>query len=132
MSLFEEGRRPVHIPPGARAASAVTGAAGDDPLPVRWVEACRFESGAGHGVELDLGQPVAVGARREVDAWLLRRAVQAGAVHVAERVVGVDPSGALRTASGPSVSFDLVVGADGAGSLVRRTFLAPTPPARLT
>src|SRR5439155_17692689 len=72
------------------------------------------------------------GGRREVDAWLLRRAVQAGAVHVAERVVGVDPSGALRTASGPSVSFDLVVGADGAGSLVRRTFLAPTPPARLT
>ena len=28
-------------------------------------------------------------------------------------------------------AFDVVVGADGAGSLVRRTFLAPTPPARL-
>ena len=116
----------------AKALALLPAAPADDPLPVRWVEACRFESGAGHGVELDLGQPVAVGARREVDAWLLRRAVQAGAVHVAERVVGVDPSGALRTASGPSVSFDLVVGADGAGSLVRRTFLAPTPPARLT
>src|SRR5438034_3450433 len=73
----------------AKAVALLPAAPADDPLPVRWVEACRFETGAAHGVELALGQPVAVGARRDVDAWLLRRAVEAGAVHVAERVVGV-------------------------------------------
>lgn len=116
----------------AKALALLPAAPAADPLPVRWIEACRFESGPGHGVELDLGQPVAVGARREVDAWLLRRALEAGAVHVAERVVVVDPAGSLRTAAGRSLAFDVVVGADGAGSLVRRTFVAPMPKARLT
>jgi flavin-dependent dehydrogenase len=50
---------------------------------------------------------------------------------VAERVVAVDASGRVRTGAGRDESFDLVVGADGAGSLVRRTFLQPTPPSRL-
>jgi flavin-dependent dehydrogenase len=116
----------------AKALALLPAAPAADPLPVRWVQACRFESGTGEGVELELGQPVAVGARRDVDAWILRRAVEAGATHEAARVVGVDASGTVRTALGRSARFDLVVGADGAGSLVRRTFLAPTPPARLT
>jgi flavin-dependent dehydrogenase len=38
----------------------------------------------------------------------------------------------LRTASGRAERFDLVVGADGASSLVRRTFLGATPVSRLT
>jgi geranylgeranyl diphosphate/geranylgeranyl-bacteriochlorophyllide a reductase len=116
----------------AKALALLPPAPADDALPVRWVDACRFESGTGEDVELRLGQPVAVGARREVDAWILRRAVEAGAVHVAERVVAVAADGAIRTAAGRSESFDLVVGADGAGSLVRRTFLSPMPRARLT
>jgi flavin-dependent dehydrogenase len=116
---------------GKALALLPPGSAGD-PLPVRWVDACRFESGTGQDVELRLGQPVAVGARRDVDAWILRRAVEAGAVHVAERVVAVAAGGALRTAAGRSDAFDVVVGADGAGSLVRRTFLSPMPRARLT
>jgi len=58
--------------------------------------------------------------------------VSAGAVHVPERVVAVDASGGVRTAAGRETAFDLIVGADGAGSLVRRTFLSPTPPSRLT
>jgi flavin-dependent dehydrogenase len=116
----------------AKALALLPAAPADDPLPVRRVDACRFESGTGEGVDLRLRQPVAVGARRDVDAWILRRAVEAGAVHVAERVVAVAADGALRTAAGRSESFDLVVGADGAGSLVRRTFLSPMPRARLT
>jgi geranylgeranyl diphosphate/geranylgeranyl-bacteriochlorophyllide a reductase len=116
----------------AKALALLPPGPADDPLPVRWVDACRFESGTGEEVDLRLGQPVAVGARRDVDAWLLRRAVAAGAVHVAERVVAADAEGALRTGAGRPRSFDLVVGADGAGSLVRRTFLSPIPPARLT
>ena len=115
-----------------KALALLPAAPADDPLPVRWVDACRFESGAGGSVELGLGQPVAVGARRDVDAWILRRAVEAGAVHRAARVVGLDAPGVVRTASDGSAPFDLVVGADGAGSLVRRTFLSPTPPGRLT
>jgi len=116
----------------AKALALLPPAPADDPLPVRWVDACRFESGTGEDVELRLGQPVAVGARRDVDAWILRRAVEAGARHVAERVAAVTADGALRTAAGRSETFDLVVGADGAGSLVRRTFLSPMPRARLT
>ncbi len=115
----------------AKALDLLPEAPPSDPLPVRRVRACVFESGEGASVDVALASPVAVGARREIDAWLLRRAVEAGARHVAERVAAVDAAGRVRTASGRDEPFDLVVGADGAGSLVRRTFLQPTPPARL-
>src|SRR5207245_7250705 len=61
----------------ARALDLLPPAPPDDPLPVRLVETCRFESGMGEGVEVPLTRPVAVAARRELDAWLLRRAVAA-------------------------------------------------------
>lgn len=115
----------------AKALALLPPAPAGDPLPVRWVADCRFESGEGDGVDLELSSPVAVGSRREVDAWLLRRAIDAGATHAPERVVEVDGTGRLRTAAGRDERFDVIVGADGAGSLVRRTFLAPTPPERL-
>lgn len=115
-----------------KALALLPPAPADDPLPARRVDSCRFESGHGEHVDVRLPQPVAVAARRELDAWLLRRAVSSGAAHVAERVVAVDPAGRLRTAAGHESTFDLIVGADGAGSLVRRTFLSPTPTARLT
>ena len=102
-----------------------------DPLPARWVHSCRFEWGVGPHVELRLRQPVAIAARRELDGWLLRRAVEAGARHVGERVIEVDAAGLLRTAAGRLASFDLLCGADGAGSLVRRTLLDPVPVERL-
>ena len=90
-----------------------------------------YAARTGEGVDLPLARPLGVGARREVDAWLLRRAIEAGATHAAERVVEVDASGRVRTSSGRDERFDVLVGADGAGSLVRRTLLAPTPAARL-
>jgi flavin-dependent dehydrogenase len=102
-----------------------------DPLPVRRLDRCRFDSGAGDFVEVALAQPVGIASRRALDAWLLRRAVEGGAVHVAERVTAVEASGRVRTAQGRDETFDVVVGADGAGSLVRRTLLSPTPPGRL-
>lgn len=116
----------------AKALELIPPAPAGDPLPARSVGSCRFESGLGEQVDLALSRPVAIGARRDVDAWLLRRAVEAGAVHVSERVTQVDAAGALRTAAGRDLRFDLIVGADGAGSLVRRTLLGATPPARLT
>ena len=114
-----------------KALALLPPAPASDPLPARWVSECRFDSGDGDRVDVSLARPVAVCSRRALDAWLLRRAVEAGATHVAQRVVSVDGSGRLSTSSGRSDSFDVVVGADGAGSLVRRTFLSPTPPARL-
>jgi flavin-dependent dehydrogenase len=101
----------------------------DDPLPARRVASCRFES-EGDAVDVALREPVAVASRRELDAWLLRRATAAGARHVAERVVEV-ARGMVRTAASGRQAFDLVVGADGAGSLVRRSFLSPLPKERL-
>jgi geranylgeranyl diphosphate/geranylgeranyl-bacteriochlorophyllide a reductase len=83
-------------------------------------------------VDLRLARPVAIASRRELDAWLLRRALEAGARHVPERVVEVGADRRLRTAAGRRERYDLIVGADGASSLVRRTFLGPTPLARLT
>jgi flavin-dependent dehydrogenase len=96
---------------------------------VRWIQGFRFEAETA-GVDVQLFRPVAIAARRELDGWLLRRAIAAGATHVSERVVDV-AAGKLRTAAVPERCFDLVVGADGAGSLVRRTFLGPTPTHRL-
>jgi flavin-dependent dehydrogenase len=103
----------------------------DDPLPARRVSACRFESGTGEAVELSLERPVAVAARRDLDAWLLRRAKAAGALHVAERIVEVDDSGLVRSATGREERFDVLLGADGAGSLVRRSFIGAVPKQRL-
>jgi flavin-dependent dehydrogenase len=115
----------------AKALALLPEAPADDPLPARRIDRCVFESGQGERVDLDLTRPVAIAARTDLDSWLLRRAVAAGAVHAAERVVEVDADGGLRTAA-RAATFDLVVGADGAGSLVRRRFVGATPPARLT
>ena len=115
----------------AKALRLLPPAPADDPLPVRLLDRCRFDSGAGDSVEVRLDRPVGIASRRALDAWLLRRAVAAGAVHVAERVIAVDAAGRVRTTTGRDETFDLVVGADGAGSLVRRSLLSPTPASRL-
>lgn len=114
----------------AKALALLPEAPASDPLPARFLADCRLESGSGEGVNVPLRKPVAIVSRLELDAWLLRRAVSAGAEHVSRRVVEVDAEGRLRSASGESQRFNLIVGADGASSLVRRTFLQPTPPER--
>ncbi len=114
-----------------KALDLLPQAPSDDPLPARRVPSCRFESGDGQAVEIGLAKPVAIAARRELDAWLLRRALAAGAQHLAERVTSVDASGRLRTGTGREEGFDVIVGADGASSLVRRSFLGLVPKERL-
>lgn len=114
----------------AKALAQLPEAPADDPLPARFLDECRFESGA-ESVRVALSKTVAVAARLELDAWLLRRASAKGVVHVAERAVLVDAAGLVRTTTGREVRFDLVVGADGATSLVRRTLLRPLPAERL-
>jgi flavin-dependent dehydrogenase len=115
----------------ARALDLLPPAPADDPLPARRVRRCRFDSGAGEWVDVTLDRDVAIASRRALDAWILRRATSAGARHVAERVVTVDAEGGLATSAGRGAAFDVIVGADGATSLVRRTLLSPTPPERL-
>jgi flavin-dependent dehydrogenase len=134
VSLFDHSH-PREKPCGGgitgRAIALLPPAPAADPLPARRVDRLQFDSGAGDRVEVELQRPIAVAARSELDAWLLRRAVDAGARHVPERVVSLGAEARLRTAAGREVSFYVVVGADGASSLVRRTFLRPTPPERL-
>jgi flavin-dependent dehydrogenase len=101
-----------------------------DLLPARRVQTCRFDGARGRTLELNLGEPVGIVARSEFDAWLLRRAVDAGARHFNDRITKVDASGRVKTLAGLEETFDLIVGADGANSLVRRTFLSTTPKER--
>jgi flavin-dependent dehydrogenase len=101
-------------------------------LPARWVSSCRFTSPGGPTVEVGLASPIAVASRRELDGWLLERAVRAGALLVRERVAGIESGGGVKTTTGREERFDVVVGADGAGSLVRRSSLAPVPATRLS
>lgn len=117
------------LTPGA--TRLLPGEPAGDPLPARRVLSCRFDSGDGAVVDVALSTPVLVASRRLLDGWLLRRAREAGARHRAVHVVAVDGEGGLRTAGGEREVFDVVVGADGAGSLVRRSLLRPTPPSRL-
>ena len=101
-----------------------------DPLPARRVDRCRFDTPRGLMIDLDLGEPVGIVARSEFDAWLLRRAVEAGARHFNDRITKLDATGRVKTLGGLEETFDLVVGADGANSLVRRTFVSATPKER--
>jgi len=115
----------------AKALALLPPAPADDPLPGRHVHACRFDSGEGDKVDVTLSHPMLISSRLELDAWLLRRAQAAGARHVAARVVEVTGEGSVRAATGDGESFDVLVGADGAGSLVRRMLVGPVPRERL-
>lgn len=98
------------------------------------VNTLRFSSGPIHGpvealmpLDGDLGQPLLVVSRRVLDGALLEAAVAAGAEWRPERVtdVSVHPGGvSLQTAQG-AVEAGLVLGADGANSLVRRRLHRP-------
>jgi flavin-dependent dehydrogenase len=96
------------------------------------VDRCDFDDGPVPPVRVALAAPVAIAARAEIDAWLLRRALESGAVHVAERVLSVTSLGDVRTSNGGGGRFDVIVGADGAGSVVRRAFVGALPPERIT
>jgi flavin-dependent dehydrogenase len=116
-----------------RAQALLPVAPEDDPLTLRrHVEVAFDSSEAKRPLTVSLARPLAIAARAELDAWLLRRARDAGAALIAQRVVHVSAAGAVTTTAGAAGPFDMIVGADGARSLVRRTFLGPLPLGRLT
>jgi flavin-dependent dehydrogenase len=115
-----------------RALLLLPPAPDSDPLPARYVSRCDFDDGPRPPVRIGLAHPVAIVSRAEFDGWLLRRARAAGADYVTERVLSVTAGAEVRTSAGRSETFDVIVGADGAGSIVRRTFVGATPPERLT
>ncbi len=65
--------------------------------------------------------------RQAFDYWLLKEAVSSGAEFIPERVVGVhkrDTTWIIQTDKG-EYTVDFLVGADGAGSLVRHSLIGP-------
>lgn len=96
-------------------------------LPAVRIQGARFvdsQSGAASTVSLAAdGRDLVVVSRTVFDGALLSAAEGVGATLVRERVAEIEPrpSGfVVRTASGRRVTVGLVVGADGANSLVRR------------
>src|SRR5262245_60783919 len=87
------------------------------------VSRVRFEAPSGAAAEVRLARAIGIFSRRGLDRALVARARQSGAVLREAAVVALAREGAgwrLRTPADGEETFDHVVGADGARSLVRR------------
>jgi geranylgeranyl reductase family protein len=119
-----------------RALALVGDALGDSVLPVQRIVAARFTaSRSGTDVRVPLeSESLVVACRRAFDDALLRAATRAGAALHAERVLDVAVARAgtrIVTAAG-AYTARLVIGADGANSLVRRRLWQPFPRGELS
>lgn len=88
----------------------------------RSVRDIRVEVDAAHGFTISLATPIRVVSRLALARWQLDRARAAGATHLPERVRSIRRtalSWRLET-DARTIHADLLVGADGAASLVRR------------
>ena len=116
-------------------------------IPCTTIRRVLFEAPSRAVAVVELPHPLRIFSRRTLDSRLAARAARAGATLVEEKVVsvGVLPgAGAtpgedrprhrlrLRTASGREETFDHIVGADGARSVVRRMLASPFPAGDLT
>jgi len=88
----------------------------------RPARAVRLHAPSGGSVRVELAEPIDIFPRRVLDSLLLERARKAGAEHRPQRVRSVTREGEVN-----GERFDFVVGADGASSLVRRSFLSAKP-----
>jgi flavin-dependent dehydrogenase len=94
----------------------------------RPAEAVVLSVGGGAALRIVLPRPIYVLSRRVLDGALLDRATGAGSVLRRERVhrARVEREGAFVDAGKGWERFEFVIGADGAGSVVRRALLGET------
>ncbi len=101
----------------------------DDPrLPARKIQRCRILSPSGAESLVRLDDPLLIFSRADLHAFLLRRAVEAGALLHVARVTGFDRGAggwslSVATTEGKPASqgpFDFLVAADGASGCARR------------
>ncbi len=107
----------------------------DPALPRRIVRSIRIHAPSGRTARVDLPAGIHMFTRRVLDARLRRCAAEAGAEIVARRVRAVRPDGPrwrVVTDDGEAGSFDVVIGADGVRSVVRRAAGPPWTERELT
>ncbi len=87
------------------------------------IHSAELRAAAGRSVAIELTQPLYVASRSELDRALLDAAQQEGAHLAKERIVGFNPGATptLCLSSGPSRTYDYVIGADGARSIIGRS-----------
>ncbi|MEY4167497.1 MAG: hypothetical protein RIR52_1321, partial [Acidobacteriota bacterium] len=91
--------------------------------PRRMISVLRLMSAAGREVTVQPRADFAIYSRRELGELLRERAIRAGAVMRQDRVEKTDRKcgkWVVEAASGQRKEFDLLVGADGASSVIRR------------
>lgn len=119
-----------------RALALVSEALRDSALPAVRVRTVRFvDARIDQRVVVPLSGDLVIASRAVFDGRLLDAARRAGVLVMPERVVDVtrtDGGMSIRTGGGASVHADLVVGADGANSLVRRRLSMPFTRAQLS
>lgn len=101
-----------HLPPGVRQQ-----------LPKSVIRSAELRSAEGRSVIIDLAQPLYIVSRSRLDLALLDAAQKDGVRVIEERVTRFEPGPTPRLAvsSGGSQTFDYVIGADGARSIVGRS-----------
>jgi flavin-dependent dehydrogenase len=93
-------------------------------LPKNLVYDLSFDSSRKRGIALRLRDPLWIYSRRELDTFLLDEALRQGAGLIRERATGFQRQSAVWQVvdtKGNRERYDFLVGADGAGSLVRKT-----------
>jgi geranylgeranyl reductase len=108
----------------------------DPALPRRVVSRLVIVAPSGRTAEIDLDRPLHLFSRARLDGFLRAKAVEAGARLVPHRVRRIERGASggflLVHGDGERRTFDRIAGADGAGSLVRRTFLGRRPVSALS
>ena len=92
------------------------------PLPHTEIRSLKLATADGPAAALELRDPIHIFSRSTLDSFLRERAIRRGARFAAERALAFEPLGAgwgIETEAS-RLEVDLLVGADGAGSAVRR------------